>query len=133
MQRAILTRPSFILFSLLASVAATGFLYISGFSAAIAYKSRAEKAKISTDIDMNQARNIYIIRALLLLAIAFLYNTVVALAIKDLRWIWAWNALQTISISLLLAWPLLRIDKYIRIGLGTGLLVVNDLVYRLNR
>ncbi|NVM16541.1 MAG: DUF1624 domain-containing protein [Candidatus Lokiarchaeota archaeon] len=119
----------FYLFSFLASIAATGFLFISGFSAALAYKSRAKKAAISPDIDMTQARNIYIIRALLLLAIAFLYNTAVAFGINDYRWIWAWNALQTISISLLLAWPLLRTSKYFRIGLGIGLLIVNDLLF----
>jgi len=76
---------------------------------------------------MTHARNIYIIRALLLLSISLIYNTAIALTLNDLRWIWAWNVLQTISISLLLAWPLLRTPKYLRIGLGIGLLVVNEL------
>jgi len=104
----------FYFFSFLATVAATGFLFISGFSAAIAYKSRAKKAASSNDVSITQARNIYIIRALLLLVIALIYNTVVALGLSfeknsnELKWIWAWNVLQTISISLLLAWPLLR-------------------------
>jgi len=119
----------FYVFSILASIAATGFLFISGFSAAIAYKIRVEKAETSTDITMTQARNIYIIRALLLLAIGLIYNTAIAVAIPDLRWIWAWNVLQTISISLLLAWPLLRTPKYLRIGLGFGLLVVDQILF----
>ena len=118
----------FYIFSFLASIAATGFLLISGFSAAIAFKSRVKKAETSTDITMTQARNIYFIRALLLLAIGLIYNTAIALAIPDLKWIWAWNVLQTISISLLLAWPFLRTPKYLRIGLGIGLLVVNELL-----
>ena len=117
------------LFSFLAPIAATGFLLVSGFSAAIAYKSRARKAATSTDITMTQAKNIYFIRALLLLAIGLIYNAAPALALNDLRGIWAWNVLQTISISLLLAWSLLRIPKYLRIGLGIGLLVVNDLLF----
>ena len=116
------------LFSFLASIAATGFLFISGFSAAMAYKSRARKAATSPDINLNQARNIYILRALLLLAIGFLYNTVVAFGVGELKWIWAWNALQTISVSLLLAWPLLRTSKFLRIVLGIGLFIVNDLL-----
>ena len=119
----------FYLFSFLASIAATGFLFISGFSAALAYKSSVKKAATSADINMAQARNIYIIRALLLLAIAFLYNIVIAFGTSDLRWIWAWNALQTISISLLLAWPLLRTSKYLRISLGIGLLIVNNFLF----
>jgi len=123
------------LFSFLAPIAATGFLLVSGFSAAISYKSRVRKAATSTDITMTQARNIYIIRALLLLVIGLFYNTIVALGVSlennsnEFKWIWAWNALQTISISLLLAWPLLRTSKYLRIGLGIGLLVVNDLLF----
>jgi len=119
----------FYLFSFLASIAATGFLLVSGFSAAIAYKSRVKKAEASTDISMTQARNLYFIRALLLLAIGLMYNTAIALTLNNLRWIWAWNVLQTISISLLLAWPLLRTPKYLRICLGIGLLVVNDMLF----
>ena len=118
----------FYFFSFLASIAATGFLFVSGFSAVISYKSRAKKAENSTDITMTLARNTYIIRAILLLAIGIIYNTAIALAIPDLRWIWAWNVLQTISISLLLAWPFLRTPKYLRIGLIIGLLVVNELL-----
>ncbi len=118
----------FYLFSFLASIAATGFLLVSGFSAAIAYKSRTRKAETSTDITMTQARNIYFTRALLILATGLIYNTAIALAMNDLRWIWAWNVLQTISISLLLAWPFLSTPKYLRIGLGIGLLVVNELL-----
>ncbi|MFX1446944.1 MAG: heparan-alpha-glucosaminide N-acetyltransferase domain-containing protein, partial [Promethearchaeota archaeon] len=51
----------FVLFSFLAPVAATGFLFISGFSAALAYKSRIQKAKNSIDFNLTQARNTYII------------------------------------------------------------------------
>ncbi|MHA1487606.1 MAG: acyltransferase family protein, partial [Promethearchaeota archaeon] len=115
------------IYSFLASIAATGFLFVSGFSTTIAFKSRAKKVEISPNTGMTHARNIYIIRALLLLSISLIYNTAIALTLNDLRWIWAWNVLQTISISLLLAWPLLRTPKYLRIGLGIGLLVVNEL------
>ncbi|NVM44804.1 MAG: DUF1624 domain-containing protein [Candidatus Lokiarchaeota archaeon] len=117
------------LFSFLAPIAATGFLFISGFSAAIAYKSSVRKAAASPDATMSQARNTYILRALLLLVIAFLYNIAIAIGINDLRWIWAWNALQTISISLLLAWPLLRTSINLRLILGICLLIINELLF----
>ncbi len=80
------------LFSFLASIAATGFLFVSGFSAAMAYKSRARKAEMSPDINLTLARNIYIIRALLILALGFLYNTAVAFGVGEWKWIWAWMA-----------------------------------------
>ena len=122
------------LFSILAPIAATGFLFVSGLSAAIAYKSSVRKAKTSSDTTMSQARNIYIIRALLLLAIGLIYNTIVAVGVSfeknsnEMKWIWAWNALQTISLSALMAWPLLRSSKSLRLFLGIGLLVANDLL-----
>lgn len=116
------------LFSFLGSFAFSGFLFVSGFSAATAYKRRAKKAASSPDITMAQARNLYLIRALLFLAIGLIYNTAIAIAKIDIKWIWSWFILQTIPVSLLLAWPLLRTPKYLRIGLGIGLLIVNELL-----
>ena len=121
----------FYIFAALATYVATGFLFVSGFSASIAYKSRVRKAAHSTDVSMTQARNIYIIRALLVLIVALVYNTAIALTINDLSWIWSWNVLQTVAISLLLAWPLLHSPKYFRIVLGFGLLIANDLLSQL--
>ncbi|GAH05247.1 unnamed protein product, partial [marine sediment metagenome] len=118
----------FYLLSIFGSVGFTGFLFVSGISATMAYKSRVKKIATSTDITMTQVKNIYIIRALLLLSLGLIYNIAVALGLNDLGWIWSWNILQTISISLLLAWPLLDTPKYVRIGLGIVLLIVNDLL-----
>ena len=123
-----------VLFSFLAPIAATGFLFISGFSAALAYKDRIRKAENSTNFTLTQARNIYIIRAILILIIGFVYNTIIGLGVSfaedsnEMKWIWAWDVLQTIAISLLLAWPLLRTPKILRIILGIGLLIVNEIL-----
>jgi len=117
-----------ILFSFLGSIGFSGFLFVSGFSAALAYISNKQKTETSTGITMTQVKKIYMIRALLLLATALLYNTVIALSLGDLRWIWAWNVLQTISVSLLLVWPLLHTPMYLRIGVVIGLLVLNDML-----
>ena len=106
----------------------SGFLFVSGFSAAIAYKSRVKKAASSPEISITQARDIYLIRALLFLAVGLIYNTILALGAGNMKWIWSWFILQTIPVSLLLGWPFLRTPKYLRIGLGIGLLVINDLL-----
>ena len=53
----------FYVFSFLASITATGFLFVSGFSATLAFKSKVKKSEFPTDSSMTQARNIYIIRA----------------------------------------------------------------------
>ena len=117
-----------ILFSFLGSFAFSGFLFVSGFSAAMAYKSRAKKAETSPDISMTRARNLYLVRALLLYVIGLGYNIAIAVARFDIKWVWSWFILQTIPISLILAWPLFRIKKYLRIVLGIGLLVMNELL-----
>ncbi|GAG95893.1 unnamed protein product, partial [marine sediment metagenome] len=43
-------------------------------------------------------------------------------------WIWAWNVLQTIAVSLLLTWPLLKTSKTIRIVLGIVILVADQCI-----
>ncbi|MFX0010319.1 MAG: heparan-alpha-glucosaminide N-acetyltransferase domain-containing protein [Candidatus Hermodarchaeota archaeon] len=106
----------------------TGFLFVSGFSAATVYRKGVNKAATSSNVTIAQIKSVYIMRALLLLVAALLYNTVIAIVINDLTWIWAWNVLQTIAISLLLALPLLRTPMYFRIGLGIGLLILNDVL-----
>lgn len=115
-----------ILFSFLGSIGFSGFLFVSGFSAVTAYISNKKKTESSTGITMTQVRKLYMVRALLLLATAFLYNIVISLSVGDFRWLWAWNVLQTISVSLLLVWPLFRTPMYLRVGLVIGLLVLND-------
>ena len=94
----------FILFAFLAPIAATGFMFISGFSAILSYKRKVTNIEGSNGLTMRKVKSIYIIRALLLLIVALLYNTAIAFGIPDPTWIWAWNILQTIAISLLLGW-----------------------------
>ena len=117
-----------IIFELLAPLAASGFLFVSGFSTTLSYKSRVIKAENSNRLTMRKVKNIYIIRASLLLIVALLYNTVIAFGISDPTWIWAWNVLQTIAVSLLLTWPLLKTSKTFRIVLGIVLLVADQCI-----
>ena len=117
-----------IIFELLAPLAASGFLFVSGFSTTLSYKSRVIKAENSNRLTMRKVKNIYIIRASLLLIVALLYNTVIAFGISDPTWIWAWNVLQTIAISLLLGWFFLNTSKTFRILVGIVLLVSNQFI-----
>lgn len=114
--------------SIFAPIGASGFLFISGLSAQLSYKNRLEKAEGSNEFNMKMVRNVYMFRALLLLFIAFMYNTAIAIAINDLTYIWAWFVLQTIGFCLILAWPLLKTSKIFRIILGIILLVSNEFI-----
>ena len=118
----------FVLFAFLAPIAATGFMFISGFSAILSYKRKVTNIEGSNGLTMRKVKSIYIIRALLLLIVALLYNTAIAFGIPDPTWIWAWNILQTIAISLLLGWLFLNTSKTFRVLVGIVLLVSNQFI-----
>jgi uncharacterized membrane protein len=115
-----------ILFAFLAPIAASGFMFISGFSAILSYKSKVTNIDDPNGLTMRRVKNIYLIRASLLLIVALLYNTVIAFGINDLTWIWAWNVLQTIAVSLLLGYFFLNTSKIFRILVGIVLLASNQ-------
>ncbi len=116
----------FWLYAFLKPLGATGFLFVSGISAALSFRNYQNTAKDSDTISMTTIRNIYLLRAIFILIIAFIFNSFNALI-----WggsIWEWNALQTIGFSLLLAWPLLKTSKLFRILLGIFMIIGNQLI-----
>ena len=109
--------------------AATGFIFLSGLSTKIAYKRGLEMGNKEDKSFMKKARNLYMLRAFFILIIALIYNTCVAIAINDLTWIWTWFVLQTIAVSLIMAWPLLKTTKIVRITIAIMCFVVNQLLF----
>ncbi|MFW9946916.1 MAG: heparan-alpha-glucosaminide N-acetyltransferase domain-containing protein [Candidatus Odinarchaeota archaeon] len=103
-------------------IGATGFLFISGVSAALSYKGNQLKPK-----DLN-VKSIYFLRAVMFLMIALLYNILLAFRFGDISEIWSWNVLQTIAISIILVWPFLKTSKIFRIFVGVSLLIINELL-----
>ena len=115
---------------ILAPLGVSAFLFISGASTTLAYRKRLILLKESDEFNMQTVRNMFMLRALILLVIALIYNIVGAFLIfEDLTWIWAWNVLQTIAFSLFIIWPLLKTSKILRIILGIILLIANQLIF----
>jgi len=116
----------FWLYAFLQPIGATGFLFISGVSASLAFKKNEHTKKVSIE-DM---RNMYLLRALFILVIGLIYNLFVAILYGNgnLTHIWSWNALQTIGISLLLLWPLLKTSKKIRLIIALFAIVSNQIL-----
>ncbi|UCC20717.1 MAG: DUF1624 domain-containing protein [Promethearchaeota archaeon] len=116
----------FWLYAFLAPIGATGFLFISGVSATLAYKNNLQTQKVM----MKTMRNAYLLRAVFILIIAIFFNFSVAMVFGggDLTDIWSWNALQTIGISLLLAWPLLKTSKILRLSVAILAIIFNQLL-----
>jgi len=116
--------------AILDSVGASGFLFISGVSIAISYQNRIYKVEILKEFTKTRVRNSYLLRALFLLIIALIYNLSIALFLKDPPYIWAWFVLLTASVSLLMAWPLLKLPKYLRIVLGLSVWILNQFLFQ---
>ncbi len=108
------------LHSIFGDIVGIGFLFISGLSAVIFFRSRLSKAVVSMDYSEDQVRNEYLFRALLILAIAIVYNSIISLGTLDLLNIWKWYIPFTISFSLLMSFPLLSTIKSYRIIIAMG-------------
>ena len=114
------------LYAFLAPIGATGFLFISGVSATLAYKNNQQTQKVQN----NTMRNIYLLRGLFILIIALFFNFSVAIVFGGgvLADIWSWNALQTIAIALLLTWPLLKTSKIFRVCIAILVVILNQIL-----
>ena len=97
-----------------APIGGAGFLLVSGMSASLSYKRDWLKAKNSQEFTMNRARNIYMLRTLVILLISTLWNFIGTL-FMDLPGVWLWFVIQTISISLFMAWIFLKTSRVFRI------------------
>ena len=116
---------------LLGPIGAAGFVFISGISTMLSYRKNISKDDGSNINFKKDLRNVYFTRAFLLLLIALIYNFTVAVRLNNLSFIWAWLILQTLSISLILAYPFLKTAKSVRLITCILLLCINQLILRL--
>jgi len=115
-----------VMYSSYAILGTTGFLFISGVSTALSYRNRMHRVEVLKDLSYTKVKLSYYLRAFFLLIIAIIYNLAVAISINDLSLIWTWFILLTISFSLLIAWPLLKTSKSLRILIAIILWIVDQ-------
>ena len=111
-----------------APIGASGFLLVSGISASISYKRNQLKALSFQDFNMKRARNVYILRSLVIFLISLLWNFIGTL-FMGLSGIWLWFALQTISISLIMAWPFFKTSRIFRLSICFVFWIGNEFVF----
>lgn len=105
-----------------------GFLLVSGMSAALSYKTGLVRVKNNQKFSVKRVRNEYIIRALLILFISMIWNSIGTIYM-GLPGVWLWFVLQTISISLLMVWPLLRTSKIFRLFICFITWISNEFIF----
>ncbi|MFX1237100.1 MAG: heparan-alpha-glucosaminide N-acetyltransferase domain-containing protein [Promethearchaeota archaeon] len=101
------------------------FVFLSGISVMLSYRSRKDKALLSKDLNFSQVRNEYLFRAFFMLLVAFGYNFIVSIMYGNFLLMWNWFVLQTVAVCLFLGWPLLKTHKMVRISLGILLWIGN--------
>ncbi|MFX0163969.1 MAG: acyltransferase family protein [Promethearchaeota archaeon] len=106
-------------------IGASGFLFISGVSIALSYRTRLNRVRASENYTYRMVRNSYLFRALFIFLIALVYNIPTAIALKNPSMIWTWFVLLTAAISLFLTWPLLKTSKLIRIAIAITIIVLH--------
>ena len=109
---------------------ACAFLFISGIGIMLYYKNKMVKVEDSIE-PFNKAtlRHEYLLRGIFVLVISLIYNIAQSLFFSDATWLWRWDVLQAIAVSILLAWPLLKLSKNSRIVLGVLFMVLNYFIY----
>ena len=108
-----------------AFVGGGGFLLVSGMSAALSYKIRKEKSQTFQNSNEKMIRNEYILRALVIFMISAIWN-LVGTMYSNIPGVWTWFVLQTISVSLLLAWPFLKTSKQFRLYVCFAIWISNE-------
>ncbi len=102
-----------------------GFLLVAGISIALWYKKNFIKITKRYDFNYNILKNEYLFRATLILVVALGYNSFVALQFFNPLDLWKWFMLLTMSISLFLAWPILKLPKHIRLIIAVIIWIIN--------
>ena len=110
------------------SFGASGLLFISGVSIALSYRNKLKKVNTIEGYSLRTVRNSYLSRALFIFLLAICYNIFIAISLMDPKWIWTWFVLLTAAVSLIIAWPLLKTSKLLRIALGCALWIVNPVI-----
>ncbi|MFX1276067.1 MAG: heparan-alpha-glucosaminide N-acetyltransferase domain-containing protein [Promethearchaeota archaeon] len=107
---------------------AGAFLFISGVSTTIAYRNRQIKEVKSGMYNKRMTRNQFLFRGLFIFLVALLYNLPVAIYTQNPFNLWIWYILLTIGVSVLLSWPLLKINKFYRMFIAVSIIILNQIL-----
>lgn len=121
-----------IFWNLGAPVGGGGFLLVSGVSAALSYRFKIRKYNQTHGFSKQSIRDEYMFRALLILAISFIWNigaVLIGLVDMGIKGVWIWFVIQTISISLIMAWPFLKTSKSLRVVVAFSLWIANEFIF----
>jgi uncharacterized membrane protein len=106
-----------------------GFLLIAGISITLFYRKNLIKITKMDDFNYNILKKEYLFRATFILIVALGYNSIVALRFNNPLDLWKWFMLLTMSISLFLAWPLLKLPRHSRLVIAVIIWILNYFLF----
>ena len=106
-----------------------GFLLLAGISIALSFRKSLIKITKRDDLNYNILKKEYFFRATFILLVALGYNSFVALQFLNPLDLWKWFMLLTMSISLFIAWPLLKASKYVRLAVAVIIWILNYFIF----
>ena len=109
-------------------IGASGLLFISGVSITLSHRNRITQIKSENNVQHKRVRNSYFMKGFFILLIAIIYNSLIAISLKDPIWIWTWFVLLTAAVSTFLTWPLLKTSKLLRLIIGFIIWVANPFI-----
>ncbi len=115
-----------IIFNIVDVIGSSGFIFISGISLGRSYKRR----RLQQYFNERRYRNKSLINAGLIFFVALRYNSFAAFYMLDFTLVWGWSVLMTISVSMLLTWPLLKVKKTIRIVIGLTIWILDYFLFQ---
>lgn len=114
--------------SILSTLGAVGFTFISGISTMISYRNRIIKVDKDENYSYPQVKYEYLFRAAFIITLGLIYNIFVAIMFMDPSLIWTWFILLTIGVCLFMSWPLLKTSKAFRISIGALIWIFNQII-----
>jgi hypothetical protein len=117
--------------SILSTLGAAGFTFISGISTMISYRNRLIKMEKVENYSFSQVKYEYLFRAIFIVILGLIYNIFVSIMFMDPSLIWTWFILLTLGVCLLMSWPLLKTTKTFRIFFGVIIWIVNQVILAL--
>ncbi|MFX1573634.1 MAG: heparan-alpha-glucosaminide N-acetyltransferase domain-containing protein [Promethearchaeota archaeon] len=112
----------------LAKIFAPSFLFVSGISTFLWYKNKIQEVSTDENYNFHMMRNEYLFRASSIFIIAIIYNSFTVIRLNNISWIWTWYMLLSISVSLFMAWPLLKCSVIFRIFIAIGIWIINHFI-----
>jgi len=110
-------------------VGAAGFLFVSGISAVLSIRRGMDKVKSDPNYSKHNFIKEYYYRSFIFFLLAVIYNAITVVYIAGLLGLWSWYILFIIGFCLLIAYPLIKLPKIVRLILAIFILLISYPVF----